>query len=468
MLASVFREYDIRGKVGQELDLSQVYNLMSACAVYFDAASLESRTIAVGMDGRNHSQQIKDETCRALRDAGFDVEFIGVCPSPALYFALHTRTYGAGIMITASHNPKEYNGFKICVGQESLWGGAVRELGRLYEQRASVPIAERGNYTEHDIINPYVQWLAQEFAHLKGADIRALVDCGNGVAGSVLPMLKELMNWQSVCLLYPEIDGNYPHHEADPTVSENMADLKKIVCNSDFELGIGLDGDCDRMAALTKKGRLLTGDILLALFAKDMQEQYGPIKVVCDVKSSQAIINFLESLGIHVYMSPCGHAIIKENMKKWDALIGGELSCHFVFNDRYFGYDDGIYAMMRLFELLIKKEVALDSLADVIPQWYASAEIRLACAENEKLELVKKVHSYFNEAHKSARFITIDGMRIMLEYGWGLVRAANTQPAISLRLESPTLEGLEQMKIEFMQALGDSLTEEQQKIILRA
>lgn len=468
MLASVFREYDIRGKVGQEFDLNEVYNLISSCAVYFNTLSLKSRIIAIGMDGRNHSSSIKSEVCRALTDAGFDIEFIGICPSPALYFALHTRSYGAGIMITASHNPKEYNGFKICVGTQSLWGGAVRELGRLYDQRVSYHAEVPGHYTENNIILAYVQWLAQEFSHLKGASISALIDCGNGVGGSVMPLLKEHMQWKSVYLLYHEVDGDYPHHEADPVVLENMADLQKIILNSDFDIGIGLDGDGDRMAALTKKGRLLAGDILLAIFASDMTEDYGPIKVVCDIKSSQAVISFLESLGIEVFMSPCGHAIIKENMKKRGALIGGELSCHFVFNDRYFGYDDGIYAMMRLFELLIKKKTTLDALADCIPQTYASSEIRIICQEDEKKTFVEKVHAYFLKTHANARFITIEGVRIVLDYGWGLVRAANTQPAISLRLESSTSEGLERLKIEFIQALGDSLTSDQQKNILRA
>lgn len=468
MLESVFREYDIRGKVGQEFDLNEVYNLISSCAVYFNTLSIESHTIAVGMDGRHHSPSIKNEVCRALIDAGFDVEFIGICPSPALYFSLHTRAYGAGIMITASHNPKEYNGFKICVGTQSLWGGAVRELGRLYDQRVSHRAEIPGHYIENSIILPYVQWLAQEFAHLKGAPISALVDCGNGVGGSVMPLLKEHMQWQSVYLLYHEIDGDYPHHEADPVVLENMADLKKIILNSDFDIGIGLDGDCDRMAALTEKGRLLAGDILLAIFASDMTEQYGPIKAVCDVKSSQTVISFLESLGVEVFMSPCGHAIIKENMKNRGALIGGELSCHFVFNDRYFGYDDGIYAMLRLFELLLKKKITLDALADRIPHSYSSSEVRLVCKESEKAQLVKKVHEYFLQTTPNARFITIEGVRIVLDYGWGLIRAANTQPAVSLRLESSTQEGLDRLKMDFIQAFGNSLTSDQQKNILRA
>lgn len=460
MLDHIFREYDIRGKVDQELFLDQVYEFGRAIAYYFVLKQPKTTKIAVGMDGRTHSPIIKDLLCAGLIDSGLDVVFVGLCPSPALYFSLHAYEVDAGIMITASHNPKEYNGFKICLGKESLWGGQIREIRSFFKQKKYILTGHKGVYQEQEIIPAYVDWLANNFSQLKDFDLPVVVDCGNGAGGTVMPLLKQKMNWHAMDLLYPEVDGTYPNHEADPVVEENMREVKKILRTSPIQLGIGLDGDCDRMAPMTKSGYLVPGDKLLALFAQPLikknKELNDVTSVVCDIKSSASLITLLEQWGADVHMSPSGHAIIKENMGKTGAILGGELSCHFVFNDRYFGYDDGIYAMLRLFELLQASGKTLDELLDIFPVTYSSPEFRIECDENQKQMIIKQVQYFFMQK-KDARFISIDGMRVTLDYGWGLVRASNTQPVICIRFESNSYKGMEQLRDDFVLALRDSL-----------
>ena len=460
MLDVIFREYDIRGKVDQELFVDQVYDLGRAIAYYFVLKQPKTQKIAIGMDGRIHSQIIKEQLCAAFLDSGLDVVFIGTCPSPVLYFALHTLDVDAGVMITASHNPKEYNGFKICLGTASLWGGQVRDIRTFFKQGKYILSGRKGMYEDHMLIPAYVDWLAEHFNHLKSIDVSAVIDCGNGAAGTVLPLLCEKMNWSGVQLLYPEVDGTYPNHEADPVVEANMWDVKKILRSTPIKIGIGLDGDCDRMAPMTKSGYLVPGDKLLTLFAQqliiDNKKADDITAIVCDIKSSSSLIALLQQWGAQVHMSPSGHAIIKENMSKTGAILGGELSCHFVFNDRYFGYDDGIYAMLRLFEILLSTGKTLDELISIFPITYSSPEFRIDCDEDKK-QLVIKRAEYFFMQKKEAQFISIDGMRVTLDYGWGLVRASNTQSVICVRFESTSSQGLEQLRDDFVLALRDSI-----------
>lgn len=452
----IFREYDIRGKVGKELVIDDVYDLACSIAYYFKLKQPTIKKIAIGMDGRTHSPVIKEQMVRGFIASGLDVIFIGVCPSPVLYFALHTMNLDAGVMITASHNPKEYNGFKICLGKESVWGAHVKEIAQLFKQRKKVSGLPAGAYKEQFIVSDYVAYLAAQFKHLQSMPLSVIVDCANGAAGTVLPQLCSVMNWPNVRLLYPEVDGTYPHHEADPTVEENMQDAKTIVQNSDISFAVGLDGDCDRMAAMTKKGYLIPGDKLLTIFVQSMIDSHTNMNVVCDIKSSSSIITLLEQWGARVNMAPSGHAIIKEHMKKNNAVIGGELSCHFIFNDRYFSYDDGIYAMMRLFELVQNCGKTLDQLIEIFPQTFSTREFRIECDQSKKSEVLDKVNSYFL-TKKNARFLRIDGVRVTLDYGWAIVRPSNTQPVMCIRFESDSKQGLLQLRDDFIAAIKGTL-----------
>lgn len=448
----IFREYDIRGKVGSELILDQVYDLTRAIIAYCIQHNPHIKSFAIGMDGRTHSSHIKQEMCRAFVDSGIDVQFIGVCTSPVLYFALHTLPVDGGLMITASHNAKEYNGIKICLGKNVVWGKELKVINQMYREKRAVKASKKGMIHDYEIIPSYINWLSSHFAHLKNMPLSAVVDCGNGAAGTVLPALTRAMGWQKVQLLYEEVDGTYPNHEADPTVAANMADVKNMLAQSNVQLGIGLDGDCDRMVPMTKEGSLVPGDQLLAVFAQQVLEQNRGASVVFDVKSSSGLVELLVRWGAKPIMSPAGHAIIKDMMKKHGALLGGELSCHFFFYDRYFGYDDGVYAMLRLFEIIHSSDKTLTELLACFPTKYSSREMRVICDEAKKNTIVDAMKKHFS-MRNDVTMVTIDGIRVTMPYGWGIIRASNTQPALSIRCESDSRIGLIHVLQDFIDAL---------------
>jgi len=448
----IFREYDIRGIVDQQLMIDQVYDLSRAIAYYFKEHKPDIKTIAIGMDGRTHSPKIKKELTRGFIDSGINVLFIGMCPTPALYFALYTMPVDGGLMITASHNGPEYNGIKICLGKNSIWGEQIQEIKRLYKEKKHITSEKKGTETEHLIVPDYVAWLADHFKDLKNMDLSAVIDCGNGAGGTVLPQLIEAMQWKKCELLFCEVDGSYPNHEADPTVEKNMQDVKKVLADSDIQIGIGLDGDCDRMVPMTKKGFLVPGDQLLALYAQQMLKKNPGMGVVFDVKGSVGLIELLKQWGARPIMSPSGHSIIKNMMNKEDALLGGELSCHFFFKDRYFGYDDGIYAMMRLFEIITQSGKSLAELLKIFPKKYSSRELRLACDEEKKESIIKALKAHFLK-RDDVSILKIDGIRVTMPYGWGIVRPSNTQAVLSMRFESDTPEGLARVIDDFGQSL---------------
>jgi phosphomannomutase/phosphoglucomutase len=452
----IFREYDIRGVVDHELHLDQVYDLTRAIAFYFHHKNPATKTIAVAMDGRIHSPAIKDEVCRALQDSGIDVFFVGTCPTPALYFSLFTKPVDGGIMITASHNGKEFNGMKICLGTNSIWGKEIQEIKNLYNQKKYCAAQSRGTITHHPIIPEYIAWLTNHFRHLRGMPLRMIIDCGNGAAGTVLPDLVAAMQWHNVTLLYPEVDGTYPHHEADPTIAANMRDIQTLLATTDAAVGIGLDGDCDRMVPMTKEGFLVPGDQLLSLFAQQILAQHPGAGIVFDIKSSSGLIELLHAWQAQPVMSPSGHSIIKDMMHKHTAILGGELSCHFFFKDRYFGYDDGIYAMLRMCEIVHASGKSLSELLKIFPRKCSSAELRLACPENKKQIIVHQLKQLFTSL-PNAQVITIDGVRATFPFGWGLVRPSNTQASLSMRFESDTKDGLHTVMALFRNALTHHL-----------
>lgn len=459
MIDSIFRQYDIRGKVGIELPLPEVYQLGKAIAYYFFKKNPEIKTIAVGMDGRIHSQAIKEQLCKALLETGLDVVFIGVCPTPVLYFALFTLPVEAGIMITASHNTKEYNGFKICLGKESVWGDQIQEIKEYYKNERTVQSEDVGNYRSVDLISSYISWIKKHFADLIGMKLSVLVDCGNGAAGTVLPELIAAMQWPNVKLLFEEVDGTYPNHEADPIVEKNMQALKQELHRTDFSVGVGLDGDCDRMAPMTKAGEIVAGDKLLAIFAQSIHYEIPNFTVVFDIKCSSGLPEVLDALKVGHVMSPSGHSIIKNQMKKNNALLAGELSCHFFFKDRYFGYDDGIYAMLRFFEILIKTGKSLPELLSIFPERFSTPEFRIACQESKMPLIVEKLQNAFKD-RPDIELVTLDGIRVIMKDGWGMVRPSNTQPVLCLRFESDSPQGLDRIKHEFTDLLRPHISAE--------
>lgn len=448
----IFREYDIRGKVGTELLVNQMYDCGRAIAAYYVSKNPALKTVAIGMDGRVHSPSIQEELRRALQDSGLNVIFLGVCPTPVLYFALHTLSVDAGLMITASHNGAEYNGIKICLGTDVVWGSGIKEIRELFKKHVYVASEEQGSYSIQSLTDTYIQWLVDHFPHLKNQEIHAVFDCANGAAGVIMPALVERMGWRNAALLYPEVDGTYPNHEADPVVEENMRDVRAVLAAGAYTIGIGFDGDADRMAPMTQEGVLVSGDTLLALFSKLVVEQNPGAAVVFDIKCSRIVPALLTEWGGRPCVSPSGHSIIKAELKKQKALLGGELSCHFFFKDRYFGYDDGIYASLRLLELLHITKKTLTELLAPMPRTFATREIRIPCNEEDKMRIVACVYNFFDK-QLGAELVTIDGIRATTAYGWGIVRASNTQPVLCLRFESDTEEGLAHIKHDFYCAL---------------
>ncbi|MBX9830808.1 phosphomannomutase/phosphoglucomutase [Candidatus Babeliales bacterium] len=448
---NIFREYDIRGIVGDELPIDQAYDLGQAIVTFLKKKHPHLTTMVVGRDGRTHSLPITKHLMKAFIDHGLDVIDIGIVPTPVVYFAVHFFNTPGGVCITASHNPKEYNGVKMW----AVWGKEIQEIKKIYHEKAFRDTSDKkGSIKDYAVITDYINYLTEKFAHLKNAKLDVVIDCGNGTAGTVFPELVEKMNWGNVKLLFTEVDGTFPHHEADPTVKKNMLSVKgELDRSSWFKFGLGLDGDCDRMAPMTRSGFLVPGDQLLALYAQKVLQNNPKATVVFDIKSSGSLTEVLTKLGANPVMSPSGHSIIKEQMIKHKALLAGELSCHFFFADRYFGYDDGIYAAMRLFEIMEESKETLETLIASFPVKVSSPEFRIPCiCEEDKGIIVEHVKNIF-AARTDAAIITIDGIRAQMAYGWGLVRASNTQNVICLRFESETKDGLKKVKQDFFEAL---------------
>jgi phosphomannomutase/phosphoglucomutase len=451
----VFRQYDIRGIVGVDLFVETTYDLARAISFYFYQHDKNKKTIVVGMDVRTHSPALHTELVRAFRDSGYNVIDLGVCTTPMLYFATQQMQCVGGVMITASHNPKEYNGFKIVLGSDAIWGAAIQEIKKLYLERASVAAVARGSYTYHDISDAYCMWLLKQFPTLQDNQMRVAFDCANGATSVIMPKLVEKFGWRNAQLLYAMPDGTFPNHPADPIEMHNMQDLWQQMQQHQITLGIGFDGDGDRMDALDERGFLVPGDQLLAIFTRAIaQEAQHAVSMVCDITASASVVQYAQHYGASVVMSPCGIGSIKQHMREHNAPIGGELSCHFIFNDeRGPGFDDGIYAALRLLEIIVKTGQSLAALRAELPVCFSSPQYRIACKEESKKKLVQSVMESFQQ-RSDVSLITIDGARVIFPYGWGLVRPSNTLPVMVFRFEASDAVRLAQLKKEFADLLA--------------
>jgi phosphomannomutase/phosphoglucomutase len=451
----IFRQYDIRAIIGKELKIEETYDLAKGIITYFKQKNKNLQKIIIGRDGRTHSLPIQEQVMQAAIDLGLDVVDIGLCTTPAFYFSLHILESSTGMIITASHNPGNYNGIKTTFDQKPVWGEQIQEIKEIILQKKFYinKTGTKGSIQTHDITTQYIDWLCNHFAHLKGTNIDTIIDCGNGTAGTVFPKLIKKMDFKNVKLMFEQVDGTFPNHEADPTVVENMKQLaQELKNNPTMTLGIGLDGDCDRMNPMTKDGFLVPGDQLLAVYAQPILKNHPHAAVAFDIKASSSLIDLLKSWGAKDCISPSGHAYIKQTMAKHNAILAGELSCHLFFKDRYFGYDDGIYGALRLIEIIQHTGKNLAELIKIFPKKERSREIRMKCTDETKHSIVENVKKVF-ASRPDAQTITIDGIRAQLDYGWGLIRVSNTQPVICLRFESDTKQGLQKIKHDFYKAL---------------
>lgn len=445
----VFREYDIRGVVETDLTLDFVEQLGQAIGTYAREHAVDK--LSLGHDCRLSSEKFRDALSRGLNLAGIDVIDIGLCTTPLLYFSIRHLDIGGGVMITGSHNPPEFNGFKICIGPDTIYGEEIQQLLRIMENQTFSSGAGAINHV--NISSAYNDYLFNNI-EIK-APFTVALDGGNGTGGLfALPLLRRF--GCRVLDIYCDPDGHFPNHFPDPTVPENLDDLVRVVAEGKADLGIGYDGDADRIGVVTDKGEILWGDVLLLLFSRFVLQENPGATIIGEVKCSQKLYDDISAHGGHPIMWKAGHSLIKGKMKEEHALLAGEMSGHVFFADRYFGYDDAIYASLRLLEILSKTGKKLSELLSDVPKTYSTPEIRVDCPDAIKFRVVEAVKAYFQDKYE---MINIDGLRITFQDGWGLLRASNTQPVLVLRFESKTEKGLEEIRRIFATVLKNKMGE---------
>ena len=438
MNPNVFREYDVRGVVGADLNEEFVFNLGRSIGTY--AAEYKIKKMTIGQDCRLSSDDYHKFLIKGLNSAGIETIDIGLCATPMLYFSIRHLNIEGGVMITGSHNPPEFNGFKICIGNDTIYGENIQKLRKIME----IGQYSTGNASSsvQDITAAYQNYL---FDNVKiTRKIKVAVDAGNGVGGKFgLPILERY--GCEVIPLYCEPDGNFPNHFPDPTVEENLADLIKIVHDQKADIGIAFDGDADRLGVICDNGEILWGDKLLLLFAREILQQKPGSAIIGEVKCSQVLYDDIKKHSGRAIMWKAGHSLIKAKMKEEKAVLGGEMSGHLFFADRYFGYDDAIYAAIRLLEILSSTGQKISELLADVPHTFATPEIRMDCDDDKKVQVVERIKKHFQN---NTGLIEIDGVRIPYEDGWALVRASNTQPVIVLRFEASSLASLNKIRAE--------------------
>lgn len=432
----IYREYDIRGVVNRDLTPEVVRRIGQGFGTYMVRRGKKS--LVVGRDGRLSSEGFSEALIDGLLSTGCEVVSIGLCPTPVYYFSLFYLDKDGGMMITGSHNPPEFNGFKVSVGKSTIFGKEIQELGELIKKGDFEK--GKGKLIEQEMISAYQAHIKRDI-HLQ-KKVKVVIDAGNGTAGLVAgPLLKDL--GCEVEELYCEIDGRFPNHFPDPTIPEYLKDLIERVKKTRAEVGVGYDGDGDRIGVVDDEGRIIWGDQLMILFSREILKEHPRATFIGEVKCSQNLFQDIERHGGKAIMWRTGHSLIKEKMKETKALLGGEMSGHLFFADRYFGYDDAIYASCRLVELLSKTEKKLSQLLGDVPKTYITPEIRVECPDEIKFRVVEKVKE---DLRKEFPIIDVDGVRVQFEEGWGLVRASNTQPVLVLRFEALSETGLQKIK----------------------
>jgi phosphomannomutase/phosphoglucomutase len=425
--ATIFREYDIRGLAETELLSPDVADLGRGLGTYLRRAA--GPKVNLGRDCRLSSPRLHDALLEGLMSAGCDVTDVGVGPTPLLYFsAVHTKADGA-VMITGSHNPAEFNGFKTVCGSGTLHGDAIQHVGRLIETRNFETGA--GSHRELDVSAAYLDAVAPQFNFARR--VKVVLDAGNGTAGPVAHRLFEQLNCD-VTELYFEMDGRFPNHHPDPTVPENLKALSDTVRAKRADLGIAFDGDSDRIGAVDEDGHVIYGDMLMLIYGREILTRKPGATFIGEVKCSQIMYDELKRLGGNPIMYKTGHSLIKAKMKEAHAELAGEMSGHMFFADRYFGYDDALYAACRLVEIVAASGKPLSAQLDGLPKTVSTPEIRLDCPDETKFQVVERAAEVLRKRYK---VIEVDGVRVLFDQGWGLVRASNTQPVLVLRFEAP-------------------------------
>jgi len=467
----IFREYDIRGKFGTDITQDTAELLAKAFCYYLGQKTGKTNfKVSIGMDARLSSETLRNGLALGLMSGGASVVDIGLCPTPLQYFSLFADELDGGIMITGSHNPSEYNGFKISVCQETIYGDEIQEIKKImkaFSDRGSTIVARiRGNLQNVDLIPHYTDTILKNFeGTLPASDlkkpIKVVIDAGNGTGGLVAPELLRQLGCE-VVELFCKPDGKFPNHHPDPTVEANLTALKAEVAEQGADFGVGYDGDSDRIGVIDEKGSVVWGDQLMVIFARAILAKSPGETIVGEVKCSQTMYDEIKKSGGKAVMWKTGHSLIKSRMKELNAAMAGEMSGHIFFADRYFGFDDAIYATCRLVEILAAKraenpDYAFSSLLDGLAKTITTPEIRVECPEQEKFEIIESLKKVIKEGVPGPQIkelIDIDGVRVVFEDGWGLVRASNTQPVLVMRFEATSETLLEDYKGFMRAALG--------------
>ena len=435
----IFREYDIRGVVGPQLDDEIVAVLGQAIGTFFNRNN--ARRIAVGYDARESSPRFCRLLTEGLNASGCEVELIGRVPTPVLYHAVHTKGYDGGVMITGSHNPPDNNGFKICLGKSTLFGSQILEIREIAFSGEFA--SGEGAVKEVEVLDDYIADIVSKVS-LGDRKLKAVVDGGNGMGGVTAVPVYEQLGIELV-KLFVEPDSNFPNHHPDPTVTENLQDTIEAVRGSGADLGIAFDGDGDRIGVVDETGRIIWGDELMVLLSRSILADNPRATIIAEVKCSQNLFDDIEKHGGRPLMWKAGHSLIKAKMKETGAALAGEMSGHIFFADRFYGFDDATYAGARVLEILSKTDKKLSELLAGLPETFSTPELRVDCPEDLKFRVVARIAEHFSKTNK---VITIDGARILFDHGWGLVRASNTQAILVLRFEADSAEDLHAIQNE--------------------
>jgi phosphomannomutase/phosphoglucomutase len=438
MNPAIFREYDIRGLAEQDFD--REFALLLGKVHGSAVAARGGRRVAVGRDCRATSESYAEAVIAGMAAAGLQVYDVGVCPTPLLYFSLFHLDLDGGIQITASHNPSEYNGFKICFGKDTIYGAQIQDL-RARMERRDFREQPGGGVERYDVVTPYRRHLLADVSSL-ARPLGIVIDAGSGVGGPVAPPIFRQLGC-AVAEIGCEPDARFPLHHPDPTVPENLAMLIDRVKQEKADVGIAYDGDADRIGAIDERGNILWGDELLVLFARDVLRRNPGATIISEVKCSQRLYDDIADRGGRAIMWKAGHSLLKAKMKETGALLAGEMSGHMFFKERYFGYDDAIYASLRLLEIVAASGKPLSELLADLPPSVSTPELRVDCPDERKFLVAQRATEYFRKHYEVT---DIDGVRVRFPEGWGLIRASNTQPALVLRFEAQSAAKLDEYR----------------------
>jgi phosphomannomutase / phosphoglucomutase len=439
--AGIFRQYDIRGVVGDDLTVEAASGIGRAYAALLDERGLAG-PVAVGRDNRPSGAALRDALVQGLTTRGRNVIDIGVGPTPLLYWSLHHLPVAGGIQITGSHNPPEFNGFKLCVDTGSLHGTGIQRLRELLD----APVAPRlGSVTHRDLNASYAEDILSRTGPLTRR-LKVVLDAGNGAGGPLTEAIFSRMNVDAT-YLFCESDGTFPNHHPDPTVEENLVDLIAAVRRTNADLGIAFDGDADRIGIVDAAGTIIWGDYLLLLYARDVFARTGAGQaIIFDVKCSQALPDAIAKAGGIPVMWKTGHSLIKDKMKELHAPVAGEMSGHMFFTEGFYGHDDALYAAARILRIVSSSTGSVRDLLSDVPSYFSTPELRVDCPDEKKFSLVEAAVAHFRKSHE---VIDVDGARVLFGDGWGLIRASNTQPIIVLRFEALTAARRDAIRAEF-------------------